>query len=149
MFPPVGRKHAWVVSSFVAATAVKLVPACGYEVGIDDALGRRCPRRTFGNGSSTYVDVVADLAENPRAQSGLSDDIDARVSVEFSRLGSDETRFEREIAEMALAHEVGDETEQAYRRGNALKKRRQLTDAWGRYVASASNVIALPRRASH
>jgi integrase len=60
----------------------------------------------------------------------------------------DETRFERDIAEMALAHRVGDETERAYRRGNALKKRRQLLEAWGRYVASASNVIALPRRAS-
>ncbi|MHC2582676.1 integrase [Bradyrhizobium diazoefficiens] len=60
----------------------------------------------------------------------------------------DETRFERDIAEMALAHKVGDDTEQAYRRGNALKKRRQVMDAWGRYVGSASNVIALPLRAS-
>ncbi|WP_439373022.1 tyrosine-type recombinase/integrase [Bradyrhizobium sp. DASA03120] len=57
----------------------------------------------------------------------------------------DETRFEREIAEMALAHKVGDETEQAYRRGNALKKRRHLMNAWGRYVASGSNVIRFPR----
>ncbi|UPT97830.1 integrase arm-type DNA-binding domain-containing protein [Bradyrhizobium barranii subsp. apii] len=60
----------------------------------------------------------------------------------------DETRFERDIAEMALAHKVGDETEQAYRRGTALKKRRQLMEAWGRYVASAPNVIALPRLTS-
>ena len=67
----------------------------------------------------------------------------------FRDWAGDETRFERDIAEMALAHKVGDETEQAYRRGNALKKRRQLMEAWGRYVASASNVIALPRRASH
>lgn len=66
----------------------------------------------------------------------------------FRDWAGDETRFEREIAEMALAHKVGDETEQAYRRGNALKKRRQLMDAWGRYVASASNVIPLPHRAS-
>ncbi|WFU82121.1 integrase arm-type DNA-binding domain-containing protein [Bradyrhizobium sp. CIAT3101] len=66
----------------------------------------------------------------------------------FRDWAGDETRFEREIAEMALAHKVGDETEQAYRRGNALKKRRQLMDAWGRYVASGSNVIRLPRRES-
>lgn len=66
----------------------------------------------------------------------------------FRDWAGDETRFEREIAEIALAHKVGDETEQAYRRRNALKKRRQLMEAWGRYVASASNVIALPRRAS-
>ncbi|PIT06150.1 hypothetical protein TSA1_18030 [Bradyrhizobium nitroreducens] len=66
----------------------------------------------------------------------------------FRDWAGDETRFEREIAEMALAHKVGDETEQAYRRGNALKKRRQLLDAWGRYVVSASNVIPIPHRAS-
>jgi integrase len=66
----------------------------------------------------------------------------------FRDWAGDETRFEREVAEMALAHNVGDETEQAYRRGNALKKRRQLMEAWGGYVASAANVIALPRRAS-
>jgi integrase len=66
----------------------------------------------------------------------------------FRDWAGDETRFEREIAEMALAHKVGDETEQAYRRGNALKKRRQLMEAWGRYVTSASNVTAHPRRAS-
>jgi integrase len=66
----------------------------------------------------------------------------------FRDWAGDETRFEREIAEMALAHKVGDETEQAYRRGNALKKRRQLMDAWGWYVVSAPNVIPLPDRAS-
>jgi integrase len=63
----------------------------------------------------------------------------------FRDWAGDETRFERDIAEMALAHKVGDETEQAYRRGNALKKRRHLMEAWGRYVASASNVIGVLR----
>ncbi|WP_284268082.1 tyrosine-type recombinase/integrase [Bradyrhizobium iriomotense] len=66
----------------------------------------------------------------------------------FRDWAGDETRFEREIAEMALAHKVGDETEQAYRRGNALKKRRQLMDAWGRYVARGANVIRLLGRQS-
>jgi integrase len=66
----------------------------------------------------------------------------------FRDWAGDETRFEREIAEMALAHKVGDETERAYRRGNALKKRRYLMDAWGAYVTSASNVIPLSRRVS-
>lgn len=66
----------------------------------------------------------------------------------FRDWAGDETRFEREIAEMALAHKIGDETEQAYRRGSALKKRRQLMEAWGRYVARGSNVIPLPRRES-
>lgn len=43
---------------------------------------------------------------------------------------SEETHFPREIAESALAHVIGDETERAYRRGDALEKRRALMEAW-------------------
>lgn len=65
----------------------------------------------------------------------------------FRDWAGDETRFERDIAEMALAHKVGDEVEQAYRRGTALKKRRQLMEAWARYVEGASNVVTIARSA--
>jgi integrase len=44
-----------------------------------------------------------------------------------------ETHFARELAEAALAHVVGDAAEQAYRRGDALEKRRGLMDAWAAY----------------
>lgn len=44
--------------------------------------------------------------------------------------------FPRELAEAALAHVVGDATERAYRRGDALEKRRKLMDAWARYCSS-------------
>ena len=47
------------------------------------------------------------------------------------------TSFPREIAEAALAHVVGDETERAYRRGDALMKRRKLMDAWAGYLSTA------------
>jgi integrase len=46
----------------------------------------------------------------------------------------EETHFPREIAEAALAHVTGDKTELAYRRGDALEKRRALMDAWGAYL---------------
>lgn len=45
-----------------------------------------------------------------------------------------ETHFPREIAEAALAHTVGDRSEQAYRRGDALEKRRELMAAWAAYL---------------
>jgi integrase len=66
----------------------------------------------------------------------------------FRDWAGDMTSFPREVAEMALSHAVGDEVEQAYRRGTALEKRRQLMDAWGAYVEGAyvqesSNVVAL------
>ena len=39
----------------------------------------------------------------------------------------------REVCEAALAHTVGNSAELAYRRGDALDKRRQLMKAWGAY----------------
>jgi integrase len=44
------------------------------------------------------------------------------------------TAFPREVAEAALAHTVGDETERAYRRGDALEKRRELMAGWAEYL---------------
>jgi integrase len=43
------------------------------------------------------------------------------------------TNVPREIAEMALAHVVGDATERAYRRGDALEKRRTLLEEWSQF----------------
>src|SRR5215475_6615035 len=39
---------------------------------------------------------------------------------------AEQTNFPREIAEAALAHRVGNAVEQAYRRADALEKRRRL-----------------------
>ncbi|MBR0876943.1 integrase arm-type DNA-binding domain-containing protein [Bradyrhizobium liaoningense] len=61
----------------------------------------------------------------------------------FRDWAGDETHVAREIAEMALAHKVGDDTELAYRRATALKKRRELMEMWGRYVEGESNVVKL------
>jgi integrase len=49
------------------------------------------------------------------------------------------TNYPREIAEMALAHRVGDETERAYRRGDALEKRRELMNEWECYLSGDGN----------
>jgi integrase len=55
--------------------------------------------------------------------------------------------FPREIAEAALAHISGDATERAYRRGDALEKRRALMEAWANYCESKSgNVVSIARR---
>jgi integrase len=57
------------------------------------------------------------------------------------------TAFPRELAEAALAHTVGDKVEQAYRRGDALEKRRKLMEAWANYCApkAEGNVRVLGR----
>jgi MinD superfamily P-loop ATPase len=52
-----------------------------------------------------------------------------------------------ELAEAALAHVAGDATERAYRRGDALEKRRKLMDAWAAFCEpkERSNVITMAR----
>jgi integrase len=62
----------------------------------------------------------------------------------------DMTSFPREIAEAALAHKVGNATEQAYRRGSALEQRRRLMDAWSDHCegkTGGENVVSIRARA--
>ncbi|MCV3734996.1 integrase arm-type DNA-binding domain-containing protein [Rhizobium sp. TRM96647] len=62
----------------------------------------------------------------------------------FRDWAGDRTTFPREVAEAALAHAVGDATEQAYRRSDALAKRRKLMEAWAKSLATskgAGNVL--------
>ena len=54
------------------------------------------------------------------------------------------TNFPREVAEAALAHVIGDKAEQAYRRSDALEKRRKLMEAWANYCASANQSKVIP-----
>ncbi|NLH79691.1 MAG: tyrosine-type recombinase/integrase [Phyllobacteriaceae bacterium] len=44
------------------------------------------------------------------------------------------TPFPREVAEAALAHIVGNSVEQAYRRGDALEKRREVMETWAGFI---------------
>ncbi|MEG9525088.1 MAG: integrase arm-type DNA-binding domain-containing protein [Hyphomicrobiales bacterium] len=48
----------------------------------------------------------------------------------FRDWAGDCTAYPRDLAEMALAHTVGDATERAYRRSDLFEKRRELMDAW-------------------
>lgn len=46
---------------------------------------------------------------------------------------SEETDFDRDVAEMALAHTIANPVEAAYRRGKLLQKRRKLMNLWADY----------------
>jgi integrase len=54
----------------------------------------------------------------------------------FRDWAAERTTFPAEVAEMALAHTVGDKVEAAYRRGDLFDKRRQLSGAWAKFCAS-------------
>jgi integrase len=66
----------------------------------------------------------------------------------FRDWAAERTNFPSELAEAALAHSTGDDTERAYRRGDALDKRRQLMAAWADFCgqlppADTDNVIQM------
>jgi integrase len=48
------------------------------------------------------------------------------------------TSFPGWLAEAALAHAKGDKVEAAFKRGDALTKRRELMDAWARYCGASA-----------
>jgi len=59
---------------------------------------------------------------------------------------SERTNYPRDIAEAALAHAIADKTEAAYRRGDALDKRRRLMTEWARFCSEPTttrDVVAL------
>ena len=56
------------------------------------------------------------------------------------------SNFPREITERALAHVIGDKAEQAYRRSDALEKRRKLMEAWASYCEPKISANVVPIR---
>jgi integrase len=66
----------------------------------------------------------------------------------FSDWAHERTGFDHHSIEISLAHKVGSDVEEAYRRGPMLAKRRQLMDAWGRFcvskpVTAGDNIVTL------
>jgi integrase len=64
----------------------------------------------------------------------------------FSDWARERTAYPRDVIEMALAHTIKDKSEAAYRRGDALDKRRRLMTEWGRFCmepATGGEVVAL------
>lgn len=66
----------------------------------------------------------------------------------FKDWASDCTSFADEVSEEALAHTVGSAVRRAYRRGQALEKRRALMEAWSDYcTGKTGNVTPFQKRA--
>lgn len=56
----------------------------------------------------------------------------------FGSRPAEETVFPNFVTEKALAHTIDNKVEAAYRRGNLLKKRRELMQAWADYCGGTS-----------
>ena len=56
----------------------------------------------------------------------------------FGDWGSEKTNHPRELLEVSLAHLPGDQTEQAYLRGDMIKRRRELMEEWAGFAVSGA-----------
>src|SRR5712671_6265726 len=110
--------------------------------------------------SDAAMATVIDRMNAANKESGLPIWVDPRINrpivphgfrSSFRDWAAERTAFPREIAEKALAHIVGDETERAYQRGDLLDKRRKLMDAWAAYCAkvetAGAEILPIARRA--
>lgn len=66
----------------------------------------------------------------------------------FRDWAAERTNYPREVAEMALAHAIGDKVEAAYRRGDLFEKRRRMMVDWAKHcetVQAAGEVVSINR----
>ena len=67
----------------------------------------------------------------------------------FRDWAAEQTNYARDVAEMALAHTIGDKVEAAYRRGDLFQKRERLMADWAKYCgtsAKAGSVVGINAR---
>jgi integrase len=91
-------------------------------------------------GPSTLQKVIARL--------GRKGEITAHgFRATFRTWASEKTTVQREVAEAALGHVIGDRVEASYQRGDLFEKRRKLMDAWAAFCAgTAARAKVLPIR---
>lgn len=77
----------------------------------------------------TMTKVIRDLGEPDTTVHGFRST--------FRDWIGDATEFDGALAEAALSHAVGDQTERAYRRGDALERRREMMAGWARYATAS------------
>lgn len=110
------------------------VPMCRRAVDILDAVAQEYGTEGFvfpGTGASGHLSTGA--MERVLDRMDLSHFTVHGFRSSFRDWAGEATSFPRELAEMSLSHVVGDEVERAYRRGDALDRRRKLMTAWGGY----------------
>ena len=62
----------------------------------------------------------------------------------FRDWGSERTNYSRDVAEMALAHAIGDKVEAAYRRGDLFERRKLMMEDWATFVLTTPSSKVVP-----
>jgi len=113
------------------------VPLCKRAVEILRKLPTANQREgfIFINGGGRVLSNMA-MLELLRGMTGNGETVHGFRSA-FSDWARDRTSYARDVIEQALAHTIKDKSERAYRRGDALDKRRRLMAEWAEYCGGA------------
>lgn len=92
--------------------------------------------------------VLSDMALNALVRRMEVDAVPHGFRSTFRDWCGESTNYPRDLAEQALAHTLESKVEAAYRRGDALEKRRQMMQAWADYcdLPMASGAVVLINR---
>jgi integrase len=66
----------------------------------------------------------------------------------FRDWAAERTNYPREVAEMALAHAIGDKVEAAYRRGDLFERRRRMMADWAAFLSRPDGAARVAQLAS-
>jgi integrase len=145
------EQKIWVVpAARMKAGREHRVPLSGAAVAILEEMKKiRESEFVFPGGKSGKpLSNMAMLAVLKRI--GRSDLTNHGFRSSFRDWAAERTNFSREVAEMALAHTVGDKVEAAYRRGDLFQKRRQMMVGWARFCGTTrppAEVVPIGSRA--
>lgn len=114
------------------------VPLCEAALTLLDGLTRTRTGLIFPGLNGPMSDMTLTLAIRKRKVSGATPH---GFRSSFRDWAGDCTGYPRELIEEALAHQVGNAVERAYRRSDALEKRRGLMEAWGAYCTGQRGQI--------
>jgi integrase len=95
--------------------------------------GQRQKGRPANHISNATMDAVLKRMKLPYVPHGFRST--------FRDWAGDCTGHPRDLIEEALAHQVGDETERAYRRSDSLAKRRKLMEDWATFLGGGAVIV--------
>jgi len=112
--------------------------------GLDQALVFPSPTRTPQGLSRPLSDTVFKALMDRMGRTGITTH---GFRSSFRDWCSESAHAERELAEAALSHTLGNKVERAYARSDLFDRRRVLMERWGAYVArQAGNVVRFAPR---
>jgi integrase len=134
------REHRVPLSEPASAIIREMMPAGPEGIGRKYVFPGAKPGRPLSN--MAMIELIRRMNAE-RAVVGLPKWVDPKVGgrevvphgfrSSFREWAAERTTFAREVAEAALAHISGDETERAYQRGDLFDKRRRLMTAWAEF----------------